>query len=100
MIEVLTSQRVFPDILLPFLKRIDYDEATAMAQRWCIAHLVVIDPAICLGKPIVDGIGIATAILSASYEANDHNAELVADWFRVNSKHVIAAVEFERSMAA
>jgi uncharacterized protein (DUF433 family) len=100
MIEVLTQQRVFPDILLPFLNRIDYDRATAMARRWCIADLVVIDPAICLGKPIVDGIGIATAVLSASYEANDHNAELVADWFRVHTKHIIAAVEFERSMAA
>ncbi len=100
MIEVLTYQRVFPDILLPFLKRIDYNEATSMAQRWCIANLVVIDPAICLGKPIVDGVGIATAILSASYEANDQDAEFVADWFRVNATHVIAAVEFERSMAA
>ena len=100
MIEVLTRQRVFPDILLPFLNRIDYDEATAMAKRWCIASLVVIDPAICLGKPIVDEVGIATAILFASYEANDKNVELVADWFRVNAKHVIAAVEFERSMAA
>ena len=100
MIEALTRQRVFPDILLPFLKRIDYNEATAMAQRWCIADLVVIDPAICLGKPIVEGVGIATAILAASYEANENNAELVADLFRVHAKHVIAAVEFERSMAA
>ncbi|WP_406698854.1 DUF433 domain-containing protein [Singulisphaera sp. Ch08] len=100
MIEALTRQRVFPDILLPFLKRIDYNEATAMAQRWCIANLVVIDPAICLGKPIVEDIGIATAILAASYDANDNNTELVADLFRVHAKHVLAAVEFERSMAA
>ncbi len=100
MIEVLTRQRVFPEILLPFLQRLDYDEATAMARRWCIANLVVIDPAICLGKPIIEGVGITTAILAASYEANDHNAELVADWFRVHSKHVIAAVEFEGSFAA
>jgi uncharacterized protein (DUF433 family) len=100
MIEVLTRQRVFPDILLPFLRRIDYDQATEMAMRWCIADQVVIDPAICLGKPIVEGIGIATAILAASYEANDQSAELVADWFRVHSKHVIAAVDFERSFVA
>lgn len=100
MIEVLTRQRVFPDVLLPFLRRIDYDEATAMAQRWCIANLVVIDPAISLGKPTVEDTGIATAILAASYEANDRDAELVADWFRVHPKHVIAAVEFERSLAA
>ena len=100
MIEVLTRQRAFPDILLPFLKRIDYDEATEMAKRWCIANLVVLDPSICLGKPIIEGIGITTAILAASYEANDQNAELVADWYKVHAKHVIAAVDFERSLAA
>jgi uncharacterized protein (DUF433 family) len=100
MIEVLTRQHVFPDILLPFLHRIDYDEATEMAKRWCIADLVVIDPGICLGKPIVEGIGIATAVLAASYEANGQDAELVADWFRVHPKHVLAAVDFERSLAA
>ena len=94
MIEVLTRQRVFPDILLPFLKRIDYDEATELAKRWCIANLVVIDPSICLGKPIIEGVGITTAILAASYEANDQDAELVADWYKVHAKHVIAAVEF------
>ena len=66
LIEVLTRQRLFPDILLPFLKRIDYDEATEMAKRWCIANLVVIDPTICLGKPIIEGMGITTAILAAS----------------------------------
>ena len=100
MIEILTRQRVFPDILLPFLRRVDYDEATEMAKRWCIADLVVIDPAICLGKPIIDGVGITTSVLAASYEANDHDAELVADWFKVHSKHVIAAVEFESNLAA
>ena len=100
MIEVLTRQRVLPEILLPFLRRIDYDPATEMARRWCIADLVVIDPTICLGKPIIEGIGITTAVLAASYEANDQNAELVADWFRVHPKHVIAAVDFERSLAA
>jgi uncharacterized protein (DUF433 family) len=100
MIEVLSRQRVFPDILLPFLQKIDYDEVTEMARRWCIADLVVIDPAICLGKPIIAGVGITTAVLAASYQANNQNAELVADWFRVHSKHVIAAVEFERSLAA
>jgi uncharacterized protein (DUF433 family) len=71
-----------------------------MAKRWCIADLVVIDPSICLGKPIIESIGITTAILAAAYEANDQNPELVADWYKVHSKHVIAAVDFERLMAA
>src|SRR5262249_1337847 len=100
MIEVLTHRHVFPDVLLPFLLRIEYDPATEMAKRRRIADLVVIDPAISLGKPIVEGIGITTAVLAASYEANAQDADLVADWFRVHPKHVIAAVDFERTLAA
>ncbi|WP_337174972.1 hypothetical protein [Paludisphaera sp.] len=100
MIDVLSRQRVFPDVLRPFLERIDYSQATAMARRWCIADQVVVDPAISLGKPVVDPVGIATAVLAAAYEANDRDAELVADWYRINARHVLAAVEFERSLAA
>ncbi len=100
MIEVLTHQRVFAEILLPFLKRIDYDATTRLARRWCIADMVVIDPAICLGKPIIGEVGIATSILAAAYHANKNDAEVVADWYNIHSKHVIAAVDFERSLAA
>ncbi len=100
MIEVLTHQSVFVDILLPFLKRISYDEATQLARRWLITEMIVIDPAICLGKPIVEPVGIATAILASAYEANHKNAELVAEWYSVHARHVIAAVDFERNLAA
>jgi uncharacterized protein (DUF433 family) len=100
MIEVLTRQRVFAEILLPFLKRISYDEATLLARRWLIGEKVVIDPAICLGKPIVEPVGIATSILASAYDANDQNAEIVAAWYGVHASHVMAAVEFERSLAA
>jgi uncharacterized protein (DUF433 family) len=98
--EVLSRQRVFPEVLLPFLKRIDYDEATEMARRWSIADMIVLDPAIGLGKPIVEGVGIATAILAAAYHANGQDADLVADWFNVHPKHILAAAEFEKSLAA
>jgi hypothetical protein len=36
--EALTRQRAFPELLLPFLKRIDYDEASRLAKRWRIAE--------------------------------------------------------------
>ena len=96
---MLTGQRVFPDVLRPFLIKIDYDQVTEMAKRWNIAAMVLIDPAICLGKPIVEGMGVTTPVLAASYEANGQHAERVADWYKVHSTHV-AAVEFERSLAA
>ena len=51
--EVLTGQGVFPDIILPFLQRIDYDQVTTLAKRWQIADQVIVDPNICFGKPAI-----------------------------------------------
>jgi uncharacterized protein (DUF433 family) len=98
--EVLTGQGVFPEIILPFLKRIDYDKVRLLALRWHIADAIVIDPTICFGKPIVAAVGIPTAILAAAYHANNADAELVGEWYNVHPDHVRAAVAFEDGMAA
>lgn len=100
MIDVLNRQRVFAEILLPFLKKIDYDAVSKLARKWSIADGVVIDPQRCLGKPVIDEIGIKTAILNNAFKANGNNAELVADWYGVLPSHVMAAVNFERSLVA
>lgn len=97
--EVLTKQRVFPEILLPFLKAIEYDHA-ALARRWRIGKSVVINPEICFGAPVVESVGVPTSILAASYHANLENAERVARWHGVTSKDVLAAVAFESRFAA
>lgn len=98
--EVLTRQKVFPDIILPFLKKIDYDNVRLLAQRWRIADLIVIDPAICFGTPVVEAVGIPTHILAASYKANGERADAVARWYNIAPKDVLAAVKFEGSLAA
>jgi uncharacterized protein (DUF433 family) len=98
MVDVLNRQRVFADILLPFLKKIDYDAASKLATRWCIADGIVIDPQRSLGKPIVEEVGIKTMILESAYTANNEDAEAVADWYGVLPSHVMAAVAFERSL--
>jgi uncharacterized protein (DUF433 family) len=98
--EVLTCQKVFPQIRLPFLKQIDYDQVTDLAKRWRIADQVVVDPAICFGKPIVEEVGIPTAILAAAYHANGEDAERVGEWYNVHSGCVLAAATFEDKMAA
>jgi len=99
-IEAITKQLYFDTIILPFLKQIVYDDVTSQAVRWNIAKLVVIDPRVRLGKPVVDGLGIATSVLSNSYYANGEDATLVAKWFGIRDEHVIAAVEFEDGLAA
>jgi uncharacterized protein (DUF433 family) len=98
--EVLSRQKVFPEIILPFLNRIDYGAASRLAERWHIARLVVVDPRICFGKPVVEPVSIPTAILAAAYHANDEDVELVAGWYNVHADHVRAAVAFESKLVA
>jgi uncharacterized protein (DUF433 family) len=100
LIEVMTRQRYFETIIGPFLKKIDYDEATHLARRWHIANMVVIDPTIQFGKPIVEEVGISTSILRNAYYANGENAEFVAHWFGIHARHVRASVDFENNLAA
>jgi uncharacterized protein (DUF433 family) len=93
--DVRTGQMVFTRIVLPTLKKIEYDRATNLAMRWRLAPLVVLDPTVCFGKPIIEPIGITTHVLAASYYANGQNAKAVASWFEIKEIHVRAAVEYE-----
>jgi uncharacterized protein (DUF433 family) len=99
-IEAITNQSYFEKIILPFLRRIDYDLDTEQAIRWHIANMVVIDPKIRFGKPVVEEVGIATSVLRDSYFANDEDASFVAKWFGIRERHVMAAVDFENNLAA
>jgi uncharacterized protein (DUF433 family) len=98
--EALTGHGVFPELILPFLKRIDYDKVQLLASRWRIADLVVVDPTICFGRPVVEAVSIPTAILAAAYHANGRDAELVGEWYNVHPDYVLAAAAFEANMAA
>jgi uncharacterized protein (DUF433 family) len=96
--DVLTKQRAFPDIIVPFLKTLDYDND--LAVRWRIANGVEIDPAYRWGQPVASNSKIPTYILSNSFHANGQQADAVAHWFEVTKEDVLAAVEFERMLAA
>ena len=100
LVEVLTRQKVFVDIIEPFLKRIDYDADALLARRWHIADQVVVDPAICFGKPILEDVSIPTVVLFDAFRANNDDAELVGRWYQVRPEQVRAAVRFEERLAA
>ena len=99
-VDVRTGQKVFDTVLLPFLKKLDYDEATRLARRWAIAPLVVLDPAVGFGKPVVEKFGVSTRVLAAAFAANGRDAAAVAAMFGVDEPHVRAAVAFEGRLAA
>ena len=100
LIEAMDNQKVFPKIMLPFLETIDYDVVTQLANRWNIQKGILIDPKLCLGKPVVKRVAIPTRILAREYAANDRNAKLVADWYEITAKDVKAAYKFEQGLTA
>lgn len=95
LIEVLNQQHAIPQILLPYLKRVDYDHVSRLASQWNICTDIVLDPARAMGKPIVRASAMPTSILAAAYRANGQCAECVADWYGIAPADVLAAVRFE-----
>jgi uncharacterized protein (DUF433 family) len=98
--KVLTTKGVFAKVLLPFFKALDYDQETRLARRWRIGPSVIVDPGICFGAPIVEAARIPTWILAAAHRANQEDADMVARWYGVEPKDVLAAARFERDLAA
>lgn len=95
LIEIVSQQHAIPQVLLPYLKRVDYDSVSRLARQWNISNGIVVDPTRALGKPIVRTSAMPTAILAAAYRANGSDAERVADWYGVAPADVEAAVRFE-----
>ncbi len=102
MIELVTRllrQHTIPPVLRPYLRQIEYDPVTLLASQWNVHAGVVVDPRRSYGKPIVNAVGIPTAILSAAYSANAENARIVAEWYDIRPRHVMTAVQFERHLS-
>jgi uncharacterized protein (DUF433 family) len=95
LVDVIERQQLFPRIILPYLKHIDYSEDTQLAARWHIQHGVVIDPEYRFGKPIVEACTLPTSLLAAACNANGRDIDVVADWYGVTTQDVGLAVAFE-----
>lgn len=98
--EVVSGQRVIPRVVENYLRHVDYSETTNLALRWRVSRGVVIDPAISLGKPVIESTGVATYVVSQCFHANNRNPDLVADLFDLRPEEVINAVRFEESLYA
>jgi uncharacterized protein (DUF433 family) len=73
------------------------------ALRWFPVpkkRLIVLDPRVQFGEPIVAETGIPTDTLASAYRAEGESAERVARLYRVTPQAVKAAVAFEHRLAA
>ena len=95
--EAITKQYETPIVINQFLQSVDYSELSSLAKRWRIASGVVVDPAVSLGKPVIEETGTTTFVVARSYFANNKDADLVADLFDLGPPQVLDAVAFEES---
>jgi uncharacterized protein (DUF433 family) len=96
--EILSRQSAFVDVLMPYLKQVDYDHTSLLAKRCNICKGVVLDPEQKFGKPIVSTCRIPTNILSTAYYANGSDSTIVADWYGIRARDVEIAVKFEHTL--
>lgn len=103
LLDVRGRQFVFESIIRPSLiEGIEYGD-DAQALRWypvAKRKVIVLDPAVQFGQPIIASAGVPTDALAAAFAAEGADAQRVARIYRVTPGAVHAAVGFERRLAA
>ena len=100
LVDILTRQREFADIVEPSLfQNVDWRDDIA-ARWWPLGpgRAVVLDPAALFGAPHIRQTRVPTDALAATVQAEgggDPAIAAVADWYGVSSEQVRDAVEFE-----
>lgn len=102
LIDLRRRQYVIQHVLRPsLLAGIEYENGGP--ARWYPmerSKVVVLDPEIAFGKPVVTEVGVRTDILHDAWLAESKNAGRVAAVYEVPVKAVEAAIRFEQRMAA
>ena len=101
------GQMAMRDIISAALKRIDRDARGVPIKLYPFTRnsienapsMVVIDPALSAGRPVIKGTGIATQIIAERYKAGDSVNTLVRDYEREEAE-IEEAIRCELRMAA
>lgn len=94
-------QRVFEEIIKPFLRNVEFSENKLAARWWPMgqSRQVVLDPRRSFGRPIVAEHGVPTTVLAAAVRT-ERDERLVAEWFDVSPLEIKDAIDFEVGLAA
>lgn len=101
LIDIVKRQYAFPNILLPYLTNLDFDDDDRALRWWPMGkrRRVVIDPQRSFGQPIVSREGVPTTILASAVKA-EGSVDAVADWYDVDPRSVRDAVKYQEQLAA
>ncbi len=101
------GQLAIPEILQIYLKRIEWDDTDNPVKLYPftrtkeseLPRLIVINPTVSFGQPVLDGTGIPTNILARRYAAGESIEELTAD-YDCDRLKVEEAIRYELTLAA
>jgi uncharacterized protein (DUF433 family) len=89
------AQVIAGGLFEPFLREIDFDEKTALADRWWPLgrdYPIVLDPEIAFGAPTIAGTSVRTSTVARMAEHS--SPEAAADAYDLQIGPVVAAVRF------
>lgn len=93
------GQWVISDVIIQLAHQIDFDKSTEFAIRWFPlegSRLIVLDPLISFGQPIIAEKGITTENIFDLFIAEGETIQPVCNWMDLTSEEVEVAVEFEK----
>lgn len=101
------GQLAIPEILQIYLKRIEWDETDLPAKLYPftrtkeseLPRLIVINPTVSFGQPVLDGTGVPTSILAGRYAAGESIEELALD-YECDRLKIEEAIRYELALAA
>ena len=102
MVDLTEGQRVFPTVIKPFLKELQFAKEAGTLESWWplgLNRFVVLDPRWSFGQPIDAHGNVPTEVLFNAVKAGQSPQE-VAHWYEVPLESVRDAARFERSLLA
>lgn len=101
------GQGILSELVTPFLGQLEFDADDVARRWWPLGQRagVVVDPELAFGAPVVREVGVPAATLTAAYAAEkatgrEQAIERVAWFFRIQPRHVEAALDFEQWLQA
>ncbi len=101
------GQTAMREIISAALRRIDRDPASVPIKLYPFTRaaigdtpmMVVIDPALSAGRPVINGTGLATQLIAERYKAGESISDLAYDYERDNEE-IEEAIRCELQAAA
>lgn len=102
LLELSHGEYAFPEILNEYLDEIVFDRDTELAKEWWPGgrgDLVVINPHIALGAPVIAGTRVPVTTVIDALEAGE-TAESLGYWYSLSLRQVRAAIDFSAKRSA